>query len=155
VKCSVESGSACPLGPARRRADGGRTAFRRLAKPGSLATRHGACSPQRTGSESMNLTTVRVDISMRGVWVVALPDRGEGVMCETLEVASRVAYRSAADRRPSELIVCDAYRRVVHRELIDVREGHGRAPRKASELVRSSRSEAWLRGPIRQRQSRR
>jgi len=103
----------------------------------------------------MNVTTVRVDISMRGVWEVALPDRGERVMCETLEEASRVAYRCAADRRPSELIMRDAYHRVVHRELIDVRDGYGRAPLKANELVRSSQSEACLRGPIRQRQSRR
>jgi hypothetical protein len=103
----------------------------------------------------MNLTTVRVDISTRGVWEVVLPDRGERVRCETLEEASRVAHRCAADRRPSELIVCDAYHRVVHRELIDARERHGRTPRKASELVPSSRLEPRLRGPIRQRQSRR
>jgi hypothetical protein len=73
----------------------------------------------------MNLTTVRVDIGVRGVWEVALSDPGERVTCESLEEASRVAYRCAADRRPSELIVCDAYHRVVHRELIDGRRGAG------------------------------
>jgi hypothetical protein len=46
----------------------------------------------------MNLTTVRVDISVRGAWEVALSDPGERVTCETLEEASRVAYRCAADR---------------------------------------------------------
>ena len=79
----------------------------------------------------MNLTTVRVDFSVRGAWEVALSDLGERVTCETLEEASRVAYRCAADRRPSELIVCDAYHRVVHHELIDGREGRRRAPLRA------------------------
>lgn len=102
----------------------------------------------------MNLTTVRVDIGVRGGWEVALSDRGERVTCETLEEASRVAYRCAADRRPSELIVCDAYHRVVHRELIDSRDGRRRAPAKADELV-AARPEARVRGPIRQRPSRR
>ena len=41
----------------------------------------------------MNLTTVRVDISVRGAWEVALSDPGERVTCETLEEANRVAYR--------------------------------------------------------------
>ena len=102
----------------------------------------------------MNVTTVRVDISVRGVWEVALSDPGERVACETLEEASRVAYRCAADRRPSELVVCDAYHRVVHRELIDVREGRGRAPLKANEPVPSP-PEARLRGPVGQRPRRR
>jgi len=75
----------------------------------------------------MNLTTVRVDLSVRGAWEVALSEPGERVTCETLEEASRVAYRCAADRRPSELIVCDAYHRVVRRELIDGGEGRRRA----------------------------
>jgi hypothetical protein len=66
----------------------------------------------------MNPTTVRVDISARGAWEVSLSDRGDHVTCETLEDASRVAYRYALDRPPCELIVCDAYHRVVQRELI-------------------------------------
>ncbi len=102
----------------------------------------------------MNLTTVRVDIGVRGVWEVALSDPGERVTCETLEEASRVAYRCAADRRPSELIVCDAYHRVVHRELIDGREGRRGAPPKADVRV-PSRSEARLRRPIGRGPSRR
>jgi hypothetical protein len=102
----------------------------------------------------MNLTTVRVDISVRGAWEVALSDPGERVTCETLEEANRVAYRCATDRRPSELIVCDAYHRVVHRELINGGEERRRAPLAASELV-ASRPVARSRGTIGQRPRRR
>ena len=102
----------------------------------------------------MNLTTVRVDISVRGAWEVALSDAGERMTCESLEEASRVAYRCAADRRPSELIVCDAYHRVVHRELIDCDEGPRRAPLTANEPV-TLRPQARSRGGIGQRPRRR
>ena len=101
----------------------------------------------------MNLTTVRVDISVRGAWEVALSDPGERVTCETLEEANRVAYRCATDRRPSELIVCDAYHRVVHRELINGEERR-RAPLAAGELV-ASRPVARSRGTIGQSPRRR
>jgi hypothetical protein len=67
----------------------------------------------------VNPTTVRVDINLRGAWEVALPDRADRVTCETREEASRVAHRCAADRQPCELIVCDAYHRVVQRELFE------------------------------------
>lgn len=77
----------------------------------------------------MNQTTVRVDINTRGGWEVALPGRSDRLTCETLEEASRLARRWAADRRPCELIICDAYHRVVRRELI--RSG-GRRRRMAS-----------------------
>jgi hypothetical protein len=80
----------------------------------------------------MTLTKVRVDISGRGAWEVALSDPDERVTCATFEEASRVAYGRAADRGPSELIVCDAYHRVLNRELID-----GRVRRPAGQ--RSSR----------------
>lgn len=66
----------------------------------------------------MNPTMVRVHISVRGGWEIELPGRDDHVRCETLEEASRVAYRCAAERRPCELIVCDAYHRVVQSELI-------------------------------------
>jgi hypothetical protein len=67
----------------------------------------------------MDPTTIRVDINIRGVWEVALSDRGDRLTCGTLEEASRLAHRFAADRRPCELIVCDAYHRVLQRELIN------------------------------------
>jgi hypothetical protein len=44
---------------------------------------------------------------------------GDPVTCETFDDARRVAYRRAARARPCELIVHDAYHRVLHRELID------------------------------------
>jgi hypothetical protein len=101
----------------------------------------------------MHLTTVRVDIGTRGTWEVAMSEPGDHVTCETLDEASRVAHRCAAERRPSELIVCDAYHRVVHRELIDGRERRVSAPLKGDELV-PSRPGARLRGSARPRPTR-
>lgn len=72
----------------------------------------------------MNPTTVHVDLNARGAWEVALPDQREHVTCRTLEEASRLAYRCAADRRPCELIVRDAYHRVLHHELMNVAGGN-------------------------------
>jgi hypothetical protein len=66
-----------------------------------------------------NPTTVNVDCTAGGVWEVELPDRPEHVSCETLDDAKRVAYLCAAHRHPCELIVRDAYHRVLHRVLID------------------------------------
>jgi hypothetical protein len=45
------------------------------------------------------------------------------LMCQTLGEASRVAYGCAADRRPCELIVRDAYHRVLEHELIGRQAG--------------------------------
>jgi len=67
----------------------------------------------------MSPVTVRVDRTRLGAWEVAMPDEREPLTCETLEDAERVAYLCAARRRPCELIVCDAYHRVLHRVLID------------------------------------
>jgi hypothetical protein len=67
----------------------------------------------------MSPVTVRVDRTRLGAWEVAMPDQSELVTCETLEDAERVAYLCAARRRPCELIVCDAYHRVLHQVLID------------------------------------
>jgi hypothetical protein len=67
----------------------------------------------------MSPITVRVDLSARGVWEIVLPGQPERVRCETLDEARQMAYRCAGERRPCELIVCDAYHRVVHHELID------------------------------------
>lgn len=70
----------------------------------------------------MNPIAVRVDLNRHGAWEVALPDERERIVCGTLEDARRVGFLCAADRRPCELIVCDAYHRVLHRELVN---GHG------------------------------
>jgi hypothetical protein len=63
----------------------------------------------------MNEMTVRVDHTARGSCEIALSDRREPLMCKTLEEASRVAYGCAADGRPCELVVRDAYHRVLRR----------------------------------------
>jgi hypothetical protein len=68
----------------------------------------------------MNQTTVRVDLSVRGVWEVALSDRSDRVTCNTLEEAGRLAQSCAEKRRPCELIVRDAYHRVVHHQVVSV-----------------------------------
>jgi hypothetical protein len=63
-------------------------------------------------------TTVRVDLSRRGKWEIALPDSRDPVACETLDEAKQVAFRCAVHRHPCELIVCDAYHRVSYRGLV-------------------------------------
>jgi len=84
----------------------------------------------------MSPTTVRVDPKIRGGWEVALSDQGDRVRCEPVEEASRVAYRCAAERQPCELIVCDAYHRVRHHELIKVSDHRARRlPSKSGSLV--------------------
>lgn len=68
---------------------------------------------------------VRVEHDGRGAWSGAMPGDGDPVTCDTFDDARRVAYLCAARKRPCELIVHDAYHRVLHRELIN---GH-RNPR--------------------------
>ena len=68
----------------------------------------------------MNQARVRVVLSPRGAWEVVLPERVERLRCKTLEEASRMAHGLAAARRPCELIVHDAYHRVVEHELIQL-----------------------------------
>jgi hypothetical protein len=65
---------------------------------------------------------VRVSLNGRGDWEIALPNQRERVTCETLDDATRVGYLCAASRRPCELIVFDAYHRMLHRQFVD---GHG------------------------------
>jgi hypothetical protein len=67
---------------------------------------------------------VRVNVSRRGGWQVALPDRQERVTCQTLEEARRLAMRSAEAAHPCELVVCDAYHRVLDRQFIDAVAQH-------------------------------
>jgi hypothetical protein len=65
-------------------------------------------------------STVKVDIGARGAWSVApSADQAEQVVCATLAEARDVAYRWAGEHRPCELIVRDAYHRVVRRELVN------------------------------------
>ena len=69
------------------------------------------------GPVAMAATTVRVERTERGRWEVVAPDH-DRVMCETLDDARRAAYVSAARIAECELIVHDAYHRVLSRELI-------------------------------------
>jgi hypothetical protein len=57
----------------------------------------------------MNPTTVRVEPNVCGAWEVSVPDQPSGVTCKTVDEARVVARRCAADRRPCELIIRDAY----------------------------------------------
>lgn len=63
--------------------------------------------------------TISVDPDGRGAWEVTVRNELSHVECRTLDDARRVAYRSASGRRPCELIVRDAYHRVIQRTLID------------------------------------
>lgn len=47
-----------------------------------------------------------------------MPERGTHVACETLDDARRIGYLWAAHRHPCELVVRDAYHRVIQREFI-------------------------------------
>lgn len=62
--------------------------------------------------------TVEVDCGRRGDWTVTLPDHRAHLTYPTLDQALRAAQEHAALNRPVELIVRDAYHRVLHRELI-------------------------------------
>lgn len=62
--------------------------------------------------------TVCVQHHPRGQWEVVIAGRRARVVCETLEDARRVAYLSMRGIHDFELIVRDAYNRVLHRELI-------------------------------------
>jgi hypothetical protein len=66
--------------------------------------------------------TVRVDLNHGGDWEIELSDQDSIVTCGTFEDAKRVAYLCATHRQPCELIVCDAYHRVLHHELIDTHD---------------------------------
>jgi hypothetical protein len=63
--------------------------------------------------------TIRIDHERHGDWEVELPDEATPVRCRTLQEARRLAYRRAAQGPPCELVICDAYHRVAHRELVN------------------------------------
>lgn len=70
--------------------------------------------------------TVCVDRNDHGDWQVALPDQLEPVTCESLDDARRIAYLCAAQRHPCELVVRDAYHRVVEHDYVDDTRPPGR-----------------------------
>jgi len=82
----------------------------------------------------MRARTVRVDPNGRGDWEIELSDQVNVVTCETLDEAQRVAYLFATRRQPCELIVRDAYHRILHYELIDA-DHFGDSPRNSPKNV--------------------
>lgn len=70
-------------------------------------------------SEATDPTTVRIDHDSHDTWLVSTPELPEPVACRTLSEAKRLAYHYAGRQRPCELIVCDAYHRVLYREHIN------------------------------------
>jgi hypothetical protein len=67
--------------------------------------------------------TVRVLLNARGQWEVVLPNRRRPLRCRDLEDAQRIAYGFAERSRPCEVVVHDAYHRVVRRDLINGHHG--------------------------------
>jgi hypothetical protein len=59
---------------------------------------------------------VRVDRSYHGRWEVLLPDGGSCIVCDTLDDARRQAQLYVDRRHPCELVIRDAYHRVIGRE---------------------------------------
>jgi hypothetical protein len=65
-------------------------------------------------------STVQVDRDdARGTWHVAPSAVEDEHVCATLAEASDLAFRWAGEHRPCELIVRDAYHRVMRRELVN------------------------------------
>ncbi len=97
--------------------------------------------------------TVRVDRNRSGAWEIELSAQDAVVSCETLDDARWVAYLCASRRHPCELVVRDAYHRVLCRELIDAdcseqpgTTEHIQPPRLATRLMRQP---ATIDGPDR------
>jgi hypothetical protein len=60
--------------------------------------------------------SVRVDLYTNGKWKVAVPQRNEPIVCATLAEARRAGYVAAVEGSPCELVVRDAYHRVLAHE---------------------------------------
>jgi hypothetical protein len=67
---------------------------------------------------SVGPRTVRVDPSAGGRWVLTVAPGRRPVRCASLVEASRLAYQSAASADGCELIIHDAYHRVVVHEYV-------------------------------------
>lgn len=61
--------------------------------------------------------TVNVDRTLRGAWEVRFP-RGGRVICPTLDAAVREGHRYGAEGEGCELVIHDAYHRVLRREFV-------------------------------------
>jgi hypothetical protein len=63
--------------------------------------------------------TVSVEMNRRGAWELAVSDEHTRIVCVTLVDALRQA-RSIAGTRPSELIIRDAYHRLLEYERLGI-----------------------------------
>jgi hypothetical protein len=74
--------------------------------------------------ETTAYPTVRIEPNRRGDWEIELLDEDHtnpptpAATCRTLDEARREAYRHARTRQPCELVICDAYHRVAHHEVV-------------------------------------
>ena len=63
--------------------------------------------------------TVRVEMNRHGAWELTVADEQTRIVCPTLADATRQA-RSIAGTRPAELIIRDAYHRLVEHERLGI-----------------------------------
>ena len=63
--------------------------------------------------------TVRVEMNRYGAWELTVGDEQTRIVCQTLADATRQA-RSIAGTRPAELIIRDAYHRLVEHERLGI-----------------------------------
>jgi hypothetical protein len=62
---------------------------------------------------------VRMGRDRRGRWTIDLADGHDVARCDTLNAARRLAYLYGAGRQHFEIVVRDAYNRVVEHRLVD------------------------------------
>jgi hypothetical protein len=62
---------------------------------------------------------VRVTPGEGAGWQVVVPDRERPLTCKTLREARRLALIHGASAHPCEIVVRDAYHRVLERRLVD------------------------------------
>jgi hypothetical protein len=111
------------VGRDRGRSADARQRARMVAKQQQAAGRIAAATGElpRNIAERLSQSprTVRVDLNGHGAWEITLPAQLDPINCESLYEARRAAYRFAAHWHPCEVVMCDAYHRVMHRQLID------------------------------------
>jgi hypothetical protein len=71
------------------------------------------------GARDRGIVIVLIDMIPRGAWEVKLSTKRTGIICGTLADAKDQARRSIG-RRPSEVIIRDAYHRVLEYERLGV-----------------------------------
>ncbi len=67
----------------------------------------------------MSTRTVSVDRNRDGSWEITLPAKHDPISYVTLDEARLAAYRLAAHWNPCEIVMFDAYHRVVYRKSLD------------------------------------